>query len=1607
MGKFRQRIVSGVLAFSMLLSVLPLTVFAEEKTLYGDVNRSGAVDQHDVDDLKKYLAEYDINIDTKAADINLDGSIDLRDLLLIEKYVAGMNVTLGNNVTITFDTNGGTAVDRIMLCNGAVLTDVAEEPVTYKDGYVFLGWFKEDGSPFYAEEPLTESLTLYAKFEVVDNNVEETPVSFALEDQLPDLAYEIVTADDMTAEEVLANITLLPTDGSDPVDIKAEMIGSRLFRISAVNGFEPGCSYELTLNDGLYFKDKAQSIRKSTFIIHKDEVDNLKYKDDIKYIKDTDEMFYTIEGTGEVLPVLDIALFSNSDQETVRGHFEYKDGGLAAGDTLCIYESVDPRERDYTQHDYQDDSVAFVKVIDVVDTTVFFKGLDETEAGDVLFIPDTIPFSVATLPSGDTGAVDGSAYDTDAWSFMGRVDAPRFDVGDFVVFYTGALKDLTDDSPVYYGEVIAISGTTIFYKRTTADAIKAVNDVFLSNPMSGEDLLKNIDTGLLENQIEKQAMESGFAEDAANYLVTMAAKTDNFKNMSLESVAFTDARGNKLTKAQLSAIAESKKSKPEVSVKADISRDCINFAKGVRLQLTINAEFSVDLEEGSMKFSLVAIFAEEIAVDVSVNSHAHVTWYAIVPVLDELTFSASTDVKNYSSVAVDLRIYTVENDDEEEETLWNKFKSFKEKYKDTLNKIKELERKIEEALDSPEKIRSYREQIQSLWLSMPDGSEEAYEEYCEEFNEVNMSSMLNRLLKSTSEEETEAGVQDLMERYSKLMKNETAWVTLVEKQIFEAGYSFAGGLVSVKFALDFVIRANVNISIGFSMDYLVGKRYSFWIDIFGKTSGSKVIDITDEKFAFKFYVMGYLGLKMGIEAEVSLSVLWGLASMGITGEFGPYLELWGYFIYQYTKMRPANTNKWDVDTQMAGALYLEFGIYVTISFNVNVVKKTVYNPELYDKKFPLLTAGVRNNVYAFGYAIDKDETVLIEDEDNNSNNGITMKLLDSFLLMQYMDLVEGNIEKSVYDLSNFIVTLSNSNFSLDTKTGVISVRVPEDVRYMKCNLTLTWKQGKLAFSTRDLRIVIPLVWTSLSDSELKQKFTVTVYVGNESDGYTPLWSERVMKNEYFDLPTYEEMLKLMKYSDYNYNGTNLKYKNVIGYGSQPTINLTTYTDANYYFNVALQEYALKVDNVQNSDGTTKTETFKAKFGERFNIESLKKSGTDDAASGTYTAYYGTAAKDKDGNGITSDLTRAIDISFAKELLSGTTYTATYVDNTVTVTYRFEGEVNDIPDITIKIKKGTVPPDLFTQELIARKAVVQSVTPRISNISANTTYTIVSKLKPVVLRTITYVTNGGTPIAPAQFPEESAISRPNDPVRSGYTFKGWYSDPEFKNPFVFDTMPTHDITLYAKWEGDEHTVTFDANGGTLPSGSNSKITVKNGNTFGTLPKPTFPQYKFLGWFTSRTGGTQIKAGDPILLLEDITVYARWQEKATISASDIVLNRQSTTYNTYHQAVTFSVKNGPDKNSFTVEYMRQGYDTEWVSTAVNAGTYNVRLSRAEDEDYKAFEKVYSGIYTINKARNSSSPRAGRRQYCQLKAGRPARHTTFMTTTPPAAASTCLRG
>ncbi|MBN2504664.1 MAG: InlB B-repeat-containing protein, partial [Bacilli bacterium] len=76
-------------------------------------------------------------------------------------------------------------------------------------------------------------------------------------------------------------------------------------------------------------------------------------------------------------------------------------------------------------------------------------------------------------------------------------------------------------------------------------------------------------------------------------------------------------------------------------------------------------------------------------------------------------------------------------------------------------------------------------------------------------------------------------------------------------------------------------------------------------------------------------------------------------------------------------------------------------------------------------------------------------------------------------------------------------------------------------------------------------------------------------------------------------------------------------------------------------------------------------------------------------------------------------------------------------------------------------------------------------------------------------TMSFEENGGSTIDDITLDYNTVIQEPTEPTRTGYTFKGWFSDPDFSTEYEFTNMPAENITLYAKWQINEYEVYYFA------------------------------------------------------------------------------------------------------------------------------------------------------------------------------------------------------
>lgn len=127
-------------------------------------------------------------------------------------------------------------------------------------------------------------------------------------------------------------------------------------------------------------------------------------------------------------------------------------------------------------------------------------------------------------------------------------------------------------------------------------------------------------------------------------------------------------------------------------------------------------------------------------------------------------------------------------------------------------------------------------------------------------------------------------------------------------------------------------------------------------------------------------------------------------------------------------------------------------------------------------------------------------------------------------------------------------------------------------------------------------------------------------------------------------------------------------------------------------------------------------------------------------------------------------------------------------------------------------------------------------------------------------TITFDTAGGSEVPSITQDYGTAITPPAAPTRTGYTFAGW-------DKTIPATMPAENITLTARWQVNQYTITFK------PENGGQDIVIKQdyGTAITAPANPTKTGYTFAGW--DKTIPSTMPAGD-------MTITARWTENRVI-------------------------------------------------------------------------------------------------------------------------------
>ena len=178
-------------------------------------------------------------------------------------------------------------------------------------------------------------------------------------------------------------------------------------------------------------------------------------------------------------------------------------------------------------------------------------------------------------------------------------------------------------------------------------------------------------------------------------------------------------------------------------------------------------------------------------------------------------------------------------------------------------------------------------------------------------------------------------------------------------------------------------------------------------------------------------------------------------------------------------------------------------------------------------------------------------------------------------------------------------------------------------------------------------------------------------------------------------------------------------------------------------------------------------------------------------------------------------------------------------------------------------------------------------------------TLYAKWTQLTFYTVTLNLNGGEIVLNGETLSESKVpvrteggttlNLENEPTRTGYDFKGWFTNSKCTTEFDPETLVSKNFNLYALWSVHYYKVTFETE--ESPQ-ANTTRHVRYGATV-VAPSVTFAGHTFCGWYTREVAeeGTvpdenqYIKHVDGVAylctffdldtpIMSDLTLYARW-------------------------------------------------------------------------------------------------------------------------------------
>ncbi|MDG0888296.1 RCC1 domain-containing protein [Paracholeplasma manati] len=236
-------------------------------------------------------------------------------------------------------------------------------------------------------------------------------------------------------------------------------------------------------------------------------------------------------------------------------------------------------------------------------------------------------------------------------------------------------------------------------------------------------------------------------------------------------------------------------------------------------------------------------------------------------------------------------------------------------------------------------------------------------------------------------------------------------------------------------------------------------------------------------------------------------------------------------------------------------------------------------------------------------------------------------------------------------------------------------------------------------------------------------------------------------------------------------------------------------------------------------------------------------------------------------------------------------------------------------------------------------------------------------------TISFDSNGGTAVNSITYDGVSSITIPEDPMKEGFVFSGWYWDNgTFRDLFSIDSLTergiSSNLTVYAKWVEDQDyipigsvNVTFVSNGGTEVE----PVYVLPGRTI-VIPSTTREGYTLEGWYTSLNDGVTFDekwSFTTNFVNNNLSLYAKWN-----------INQYTITFNSNSGSNVPSITQ--DFDSLVIEPSipsREGYTFDgWFEDSNLTESYT--FSKMSSNNITLYAKWTINDYTVFYEENGGS-------------------------------------